>query len=132
MGRLTNLKPRLQTAPARLATIKPDSWRNDKQTSGERGYTYKWQKAREAYLLAHPFCVFCLRAKGITCTDTSEQWEQWSKVAPGMPTMATVLDHAIPHRGDMVLFWDRTNWQGLCATCHSGEKQRQEKACSGS
>ncbi|WP_396127368.1 HNH endonuclease [Edaphobacter acidisoli] len=32
---------------------------------------------------------------------------------------AAHTDHIIPHRGDKKLFWDRSNWQPLCATCHS-------------
>ena len=36
----------------------------------------------------------------------------------GKLTPATVVDHIIPHRGDPVLFWDRSNWQPLCKDCH--------------
>ncbi|WP_189426952.1 HNH endonuclease [Devosia pacifica] len=36
-------------------------------------------------------------------------------------------DHITPHRGDDQLFWDRTNWQALCAHCHNSTKQRQER-----
>lgn len=32
---------------------------------------------------------------------------------------ATVLDHIVPHKGDYGLFWDKGNWQPLCATCHN-------------
>jgi 5-methylcytosine-specific restriction endonuclease McrA len=39
-----------------------------------------------------------------------------------------VADHIIPHRGDEALFWDRTNLQCLCKTCHDGHKQRAERA----
>lgn len=31
---------------------------------------------------------------------------------------ATVTDHKRPHRGDRVLFWDRTNWQPMAKRCH--------------
>ncbi|WP_323784771.1 HNH endonuclease signature motif containing protein [Thalassovita sp.] len=43
---------------------------------------------------------------------------------------ATVVDHIKAHRGDERLFWDRTNWQPLCAPCHNRHKQRQERAPS--
>jgi 5-methylcytosine-specific restriction protein A len=33
-------------------------------------------------------------------------------------TVATVVDHILPHRGDRVLFWDRSNWQALSKKCH--------------
>jgi hypothetical protein len=41
---------------------------------------------------------------------------------------AVVVDHIVPHRGDMKLFWDSGNWQSLCKTCHDSFKQRQEKS----
>ena len=31
---------------------------------------------------------------------------------------ASVVDHIRPHRGDMVLFWDQTNHQSQCESCH--------------
>lgn len=106
--KLTTLKSNLQTAPRRLATMQPGSWRTDKQTSSDRGYGYAWQKARAGYLAKHPLCVMC-------------QAETPPRVTP-----ATVVDHIVPHRGDKTLFWDSDNWQSLCATHHSRDKQREE------
>ena len=104
--RLQTLKPRIQMAGTRLTTL--TSWRTDKQTSGQRGYNYRWQQARERFLRAHPLCLYCERE--------------------GRITAATVVDHRIPHRGDERLFWDESNWQALCAAHHSSEKQREEIA----
>lgn len=47
-------------------------------------------------------------------------------LASGVEVAATVVDHKIPHRGDSKLFWDRSNWQPLCADHHNGVKQRQD------
>jgi 5-methylcytosine-specific restriction protein A len=33
-------------------------------------------------------------------------------------TAANVVDHIVPHRGDMNLFWSEDNWQPLCKRCH--------------
>ncbi|MFC3866200.1 HNH endonuclease [Alcaligenes aquatilis] len=45
----------------------------------------------------------------------------------GVPVpLASVVDHVVAHRGNQVLFWDRSNWQGLCSTHHSRDKQREE------
>jgi 5-methylcytosine-specific restriction endonuclease McrA len=33
------------------------------------------------------------------------------------------VDHIVPHRGNRGLFWARSNWQSLCATCHNSTKQ---------
>ena len=63
-----------------------------------RIYGSKWDRERLIFLRAHPLCVMC-----------QEQ---------GRVTAATVVDHIIPHRGDMSLFWDERNWQSLCERCH--------------
>ncbi|MDC8756249.1 HNH endonuclease [Janthinobacterium fluminis] len=88
-----------------MAVIQPGSWRTDK-SSTQRGYGYKWQQARAGYLSKYPLCVYCAKA--------------------GLTRAATVVDHIVAHQGDMALFWDRSNWQSLCAPCHSSTKQREE------
>jgi 5-methylcytosine-specific restriction protein A len=67
-------------------------------TAHERGYGHKWRKARESFIKANPLCVECAKA------DIVEP--------------ATVVDHIIPHKGDIKLFWDRKNWQPLCKQHH--------------
>lgn len=68
----------------------------------QRGYTRQWDKARTDYLSAHPTCRYCQEP-------------------------ATVVDHIKPHRGDMALFWNQSNWQPLCTRCHSSIKQSRER-----
>lgn len=107
MSKLRTLKstlPVLDTRP--VQTIQAGGWRTSDQTAAQRGYGYKWQQARAGYLRSHPLCVMCQ--------------------AEGAVNAATVVDHKIPHRGDQALFWDRGNWQSLCATHHSRDKQREE------
>lgn len=65
----------------------------------ERGYTWKWRKARAAYLKMHALCVACEREDH-------------------QLTPASVVDHIVPHKGDMTLFWDPNNWQALCKAHH--------------
>jgi 5-methylcytosine-specific restriction protein A len=107
MARLKTLAARVGTLPPRLA-VQQEGWRNTGMTSGDRGYTYQWQQARARHLRLHPLCVLC-QAEGIVAS-------------------ALVVDHRIPHRGDMVKFWDQDNWQSLCAHHHSSTKQRDESA----
>lgn len=95
----------------------------DRRTSSSaRGYTYRWQKSRDAYLAENPFCCMC-------STDNR-------------PVAASVVDHKDAPRltdakesGDPVriktswkLFWNRDNWQSLCKFCHDSTKQRMEKS----
>jgi 5-methylcytosine-specific restriction enzyme A len=68
----------------------------------ERGYTSKWDRERAAYLKAHPRCCRC-----------------------GAPS--TVVNHKTPHKGDKRLFWSRSNWEPVCAPCHNGPIQSQER-----
>jgi 5-methylcytosine-specific restriction protein A len=81
----------------------------DAQRGGgtKRGYGYAWQKFRDRWLKEHPLCAYCLRTN--------------------RTTTATLVDHIIPHRGDMELFWRDGNHQSLCDSCHSSIKQREEK-----
>lgn len=75
-------------------------------SAAARGYDSKWQKLRPHYLRKHPLCVCCL--------------------ANDETSAAEVIDHVEPHRGDMVKFWDRGNWQGLCWRCHREIKSVME------
>lgn len=127
--KLQALKPRLQAGPvSRIPTVQTGSWRSEKTSSTARGYGYKWQQARAAYLVKHPFCAYCLRDAGISY--------QQDAVAIGLACAgkgigqpyAQVVDHIEPHRGDQALFWNKANWQALCSAHHSADKQREEAA----
>ena len=71
-----------------------------------RGYTRNWEKYRKRYLKEHPLCVECYK-KGI--------------LEP-----AEVVDHIIPHKGDMVLFWDPKNHQALSKRCHDRKTAKED------
>jgi len=88
-----------------LSTYKPKP-KDNRPSAHKRGYGKRWQRARKYYLSKNPLCVKC-----------KEQ---------GLTVLAEVVDHIIPHRGDMVLFWDVSNWQGLC-TMHHSQKTGQGK-----
>ncbi len=57
--------------------------------------------------MANPFCVKCF--------DQGKMVE------------ATVVDHIVPHRGEHELFWDQSNWQPLCKTCHDKKTMREDR-----
>jgi len=66
-----------------------------------RGYDARWDAEREEFLALNPTCRRC-------------------------PAPATVVDHVMAHRGNQALFWNRANWQSLCAPCHNRSKQAEE------
>ena len=68
-------------------------------SSAQRGYGNRWRRYRLGYLARNPLCVECRKQKRVEA--------------------ATVVDHIRPHKGNMKLFWDMKNHQGLCASCHS-------------
>lgn len=65
-----------------------------------RGYSKEWDRAAKAFLKLNSVCR-----------------------RPGCNAPATVVDHIEPHRGNRALFWNRTNWQPLCTSCHARWKQ---------
>lgn len=79
----------------------------DRAHAAERGYGAKWQRERRKFLESNPFCVKC--------------YEE------GHITMATVVDHIVPHRGDQKLFWDRGNWQPLCEHHHNVKTMTEDR-----
>jgi len=70
-----------------------------KRPPEQRVYGSKWRQAARMFLSRHPLCAMC--------------------EAQGRIVAAECVDHIIPHKGDMVLFWDVCNWQPLCSSCHS-------------
>lgn len=67
--------------------------------------TARWKRLRRAVLADEPLCRQCAQ--------------------DGQTTLATVIDHIQPHRGDDTLAYDRANLQPLCAR-HHGTKTAQE------
>ncbi|QXH96104.1 HNH endonuclease [Pseudomonas ogarae] len=77
-----------------------------RESSTQRLYTYKWQKASKGFLARYPLCA--------------EHERQGEVVA------ATEVDHIVPHKGDATIFWNRNNWQSLCHSCHSRKTARED------
>ena len=73
----------------------------ERPTAAQRGYGWRWQKASKAFLRANPFAV------------------DYFGVHNGRVFPAECVDHIIPHRGDMELFWRVSNWQGLTFADHA-------------
>jgi 5-methylcytosine-specific restriction protein A len=80
---------------ATLATRRPG------QEQGLTPANKRFRQLRRAYLNLHPMCAAC-------------SYDE-----------AAILDHRIPHRGNARLFWDQSNWQGLCVHCHGLKTARE-------
>ncbi len=76
----------------------------------QRGYDTQWDKFREGFLASNPLCQYCL--------------------GRGTTEPATVVDHDLPHDGDIELFWNNT-YTALCKQCHDSTKARLEARYSG-
>ena len=77
-------------------------------------YGYRWQQQSRAFLRQHPLCM-CPHCR-----------EGKVRIKP-----SSVVDHIVPHKGNMKLFWDKHNWQALNKECHDSWKQRLEKSGEG-
>ena len=71
----------------------------------------RWQKLRKEHLARQPYCQ-CLHHKG-----------QFVR--------GNVVDHIIPHKGDLHKFWSRGNLQTMTKQCHDKFKQSQERGGRG-
>jgi len=89
--------PKGQKCPCQLRSSKERQATNDARrgSATQRGYNADWTRESKAYLsqLGNALC------------------------ACGCGRIADMVDHKIAPKGDMRLFWDRSNWQpfnGLC------------------
>jgi 5-methylcytosine-specific restriction protein A len=85
--------------PPRFRSAQAGEYEKSRASARASGYDARWQKARRAFLDANPLCVSCM--------------------AQGRRVRASAVDHITPHRGDAATFWDVSNWQALCQSCHS-------------
>jgi 5-methylcytosine-specific restriction enzyme A len=76
--------------------------------SGPLGHLYasaKWRRIRRIQLLAEPLCRLCAQR--------------------GIVTPADVVDHVIPHGGNVNNFW-LNPLQSLCKSCHDAGKRFED------
>lgn len=71
-----------------------------------RGYDRQWERAAALFKVQNPLCLGCEAAGLVTATE--------------------VVDHVVPHKGDLDLFWDRNRWQPACKWHHDVVKQQLE------
>jgi 5-methylcytosine-specific restriction protein A len=86
---------------------KRQAYDRERGSSTQRLYGYKWQKARARFLMEHPLCKPC-----------EEE---------GRTTLAFAVDHRIPHRGNLELFWDESNWDPMCESHHNAKARRERR-----
>lgn len=70
-------------------------------SAARRGYNSRWQRYRKYFLAKNPLCVECGRA-------------------------GEVVDHVEPHKGSYQLFWDTSNHQTMCESCHNRKTASEE------
>lgn len=72
-------------------------------SAAARLYDAKWRKARAEFIKLNPICC-----------------------VPGCAKPTSHVDHRKPHRGDLALFWERSNWQPMCGPHHSAKTARHD------
>ena len=104
--------------PKKPKTHRPPGYKGPKVTAREydkkrstvpwrRWYRLaRWSNLRKIVLAEEPYCARC--------------------AAEGIVKPSDTVNHIRPHKGDFELFWDRDNLEGVCASHHSGDIQREE------
>lgn len=72
----------------------------------QRGYSWEWSKYSLRFRQENPLCAECLKQDRVTA--------------------ATCVDHIVPHKGDMELFWNPGNHQSLCEKCHNTKSAKEK------
>jgi 5-methylcytosine-specific restriction protein A len=75
-------------------------------SANSRGYGSRWRVARKRFLELNPLCAECNRV--------------------GRLTAATIVDHIVPHKGDISLFWDMDNREAICKSHHDQKTASQD------
>jgi 5-methylcytosine-specific restriction enzyme A len=89
------------------------SWGERKLTAGRELYrTKRWQRLRAKVL----------RDADYLCVQDGKR--------ESCGVVATEVDHITPHRGNPNLFWNRSNLQAMCRSCHS-QKTARGVLCKG-
>lgn len=115
MAKLKSLAPRLSSTSHRIAPLADNTLTEsarDRTAAAPWRNWYKLKRWRDLRLEVLIEASFQCQRCGHIEDDTSK----------------LVCDHKRPHRGDERLFWDRTNLQCLCSTCHDTAKQAEEQA----
>jgi 5-methylcytosine-specific restriction protein A len=85
------------------STVSPE-----KQQASRLYGTAAWQRIRAAQLRVEPLCRHCTARTRITA--------------------ATIVDHIQPHWNDRSVFYDQTNLQSLCKSCHDAKTAGEDAA----
>lgn len=91
--------------------VRRERHERERGNSAARGYDARWRKVRAAKLAKEPLCR--------------------EHVKQGQVVEATEVDHIIPHRGNMELFFRDDNLQPLCKSCHSRKTATQDSTFAG-
>jgi 5-methylcytosine-specific restriction endonuclease McrA/predicted nucleic acid-binding Zn ribbon protein len=79
--------------------------------------TARWKRERAVFLRAHRTCTYVFFGEQPIASTTPEV----------CGAKATVVDHAIQHRGDETAFWDQSNWRALCWRHHQQKTGRETR-----
>ena len=96
------------TSESRLASQREYDRKRASDPARKLYKTAQWLKLRQQKLSMNPYCEcdFCVGNK--------------------RRTLATVVDHKIPHKGDHALFFDYSNLRSLSKSCHDSKTATED------
>lgn len=101
-------KPTYCAVHQQVAEARDKAKKNNHKTEFTKLYNWEWRKFRARYVKEHPLCVHCLKEGKLTPTQD--------------------VDHIIAHEGNKERFWDESNLQALCKSCHSKKTMKYDNA----
>jgi 5-methylcytosine-specific restriction protein A len=99
--------PAVTTDPSGYCEVHRDRakvWNRSRPTAASRGYNYRWQRVREAYMRKHPLCE--------------------KHYAKGVVVPAVMVHHRDGNQRNN----DPDNLESLCWVCHGEVTAEQQKA----
>jgi 5-methylcytosine-specific restriction protein A len=102
--------------PTRFRLRKPPP----RLSARQRGYSHLWERRSRQWLRQQYDALLAAGDWSLIAKLPSGRYPPCIDcLTNGVITEANEVDHEIPHRGDMRLFWDESNWRARCHSCHS-------------
>ncbi len=100
--------PEIHTEDGMYCKLHKKAHRREYATTYAHLYDRQWRNESKKFLRGHPWCE---------CAECREGPYR---------RKADCVDHIKAHRGDVNLFWDKSNWMAMNVRCNASKSVREE------